>query len=55
MYYNPTEHLALEIIELCQGRVIIKQYIPKKHTSFGIKLASCVILRRQTTKEMETY
>jgi hypothetical protein len=30
--YNPTEHLALdEVIVLYKGRVVFRQYIPKKH------------------------
>jgi len=42
-YYSLTGHLAVvEIILLCKGRVIFKQYIPKyipkKHKQFGIKL-----------------
>ena len=38
-YYSLTEHLAVdEIIVLCKGRVIFKQYIPKKHKQFEIKL-----------------
>jgi hypothetical protein len=37
-YYSPTEHLAVhEIIVLFKGRVVFKQYIPKKHKRFGIK------------------
>jgi hypothetical protein len=36
--YNPFEHLAVdEVIVLFEGRVIFKQYIPKKHKRFGIK------------------
>jgi hypothetical protein len=30
---------------LCEGSVILKQYIPKKYISFGIKYMSSVILR----------
>jgi hypothetical protein len=38
-YYSPTEHLAVDkIIVLFKGRVIFKQYIPKKHKLFGIKI-----------------
>ena len=38
-YYSPTEHLAAdEITVLFRGRVIFKQYIPKKHKWFGTKL-----------------
>jgi hypothetical protein len=37
--YNPTEHLAVdEVIVLFKGRVIFRQYIPKKHKRFGIKI-----------------
>ena len=38
-YYSLTDHLAAdEIIVLFKGRVIFKQYIPKKHKQFVIKL-----------------
>ena len=38
-YCSLTDHLAVdEIIVLFTGRVIFKQYIPKKHKEFGIKL-----------------
>jgi hypothetical protein len=38
-YYSPTEHLANnEIIVLFKGRVVFKQYIPKKHIRFGITI-----------------
>ena len=33
------------MIVRCEGSVILKQYIPKKHTSFGINFTSYVILR----------
>src|SRR5215469_13994250 len=37
--YNPTEHRAVdEVIVLYKGRVIFRQYIPKKHKRFGIKI-----------------
>jgi hypothetical protein len=37
-YYRPTEHFAVnEIIVSFKGRVIFKEYIPKKHKQFGIK------------------
>jgi hypothetical protein len=37
--YSPTEHLAVdEIIVLYESKVIFKQYIPKKHKWFGIKI-----------------
>jgi len=38
-FYNPSEHLAVdEVIVKYKGRVIFRQYIPKKHKCFGIKL-----------------
>jgi hypothetical protein len=38
-YYSLTEHLAVdEIIVFFKGRVVFKQYIPKKHKCFGIKV-----------------
>jgi hypothetical protein len=38
-YYIPTEHLAIdEVIVLFKVRVTFKQYIPKKHKRFGIKI-----------------
>lgn len=37
--YYPTEHIAVdEVIVLFKGRVIFRQYIPKKHKRFGIKI-----------------
>ena len=38
-YYSLTKHSAVdEIIVLFKGRVIFKQYVPKKHKWFGIKI-----------------
>ena len=38
-FYNPSEHLAVdEVIVKFQGRVIFRQYIPKKRKRFGIKI-----------------
>jgi hypothetical protein len=37
-YYSLTKHLALDNFVLFKGIVIFKQYIPKKHRRFGIKL-----------------
>jgi hypothetical protein len=38
-FYNPSENLAIdEIIVPFKGRVIFKQYIPKKSKHFGIKM-----------------
>jgi hypothetical protein len=37
--YNPTEHLSVDaVIVPFKGRVIFRQYIPKKHKRFGIKI-----------------
>ena len=37
--YNPTEQLSVDkVIMLCKGRVVFRQYIPKKHKRFGIKI-----------------
>ena len=37
--YNPREHLAVdEVIVSYKGRVVFRQYIPKKHKRFGIKI-----------------
>jgi hypothetical protein len=38
-FYNPSEYLAVdEVIVKFRGRAIFKQYIPKKHKHFGIKV-----------------
>ena len=38
-FYNPSEHLAVdEIIVKFKGRIVFKQYIPKKRKRFSIKL-----------------
>ncbi|PNF24473.1 hypothetical protein B7P43_G09102, partial [Cryptotermes secundus] len=38
-YYNPSEHLAIDkIIVKFKRRVVFRQYIPKKHERFGIKI-----------------
>ena len=38
-YYNPTEHLAVdEVIVKFKGKILFKQYIPKKRKRFGIKM-----------------
>jgi ribosomal protein L37AE/L43A len=37
--YGPTEHLAVdEVIVFYKGRVICRQYVPKKHKRFGFKI-----------------
>ena len=44
-FYSPSEHLAVdEVIVLYKVRVIFRQYIPKKHKSFGIKIYCVTIL-----------
>ena len=38
-FYNPLEHLAVdEVIVKFKGRVIFRQYIPKKRKHFSIKI-----------------
>jgi len=38
-FYNPSERLAVEeVIVTFKGRVIFRQYIPKKRRSFAIKM-----------------
>jgi len=38
-FYNPSEHLAVdEVMVKFKGRVIFRQYIPKKRKRFGIKI-----------------
>ena len=38
-FYNPSEHLAVdEVMVKFKGRVIFKQYIPKKRKHFSIKI-----------------
>jgi len=37
--YNPTEHLSVDkVIMLCKGKLIFRQYIPKKHNRYGIRI-----------------
>ena len=39
IFYNPSEHLAMdEVIVKFKGRVIFRQYIPKKRKRFSIKI-----------------
>jgi hypothetical protein len=38
-YYAPTEHLTVDkVMVLYKGKVNFKQYIPKKHKRFGLKI-----------------
>jgi len=38
LHYFPLKHFLDEVIVLYKGRVIFRQYIPKKHKRFGIKI-----------------
>jgi hypothetical protein len=41
--YQPTEHLSTdEITLLFEGKVVLRQYMPKKHKHFGIKALKTV-------------
>ena len=43
--YNPTEHIAVDkVIVWYKGRVVFRQYIPKKHKRFGIKFTNFATL-----------
>jgi len=38
-FYNPSEHLAVdEVIVKFKGRIVFKQYVPKKRKRFRIKM-----------------
>jgi hypothetical protein len=38
-FYNHSQHVAVyEVIGLYKGRVVFRQYIPKKHKNFFIKI-----------------
>jgi len=37
-FYNPSENLAFEAIVSFKGRAVFKQYMPKKHKRFDIKI-----------------
>ncbi|GFX49480.1 piggyBac transposable element-derived protein 4 [Trichonephila clavipes] len=53
--YNPSEELAIdEVIVSFKGRVIFKQYIPKKRKRFGIKLYK-VVDKKGYTFNMKVY
>lgn len=42
-FYGPSEHLAIDkVMVLFKGKVAIKQYIPKKHEHFRIKINNSV-------------
>ena len=42
-FYKPSQHLAVdEVIVKFKGRVIFRQYIPKKHNVSGSKFTNCV-------------
>ena len=43
-FYNPSEHLAVDkVIVKFQGRVIFRQYIPKKRKRLASKFTNCVM------------
>jgi len=47
--YNPPENLAVgEVIVFFKGRVIFKQYIPKKRKRFCIKIFKNFVTRLAT-------
>jgi hypothetical protein len=54
-YYAPTEHLTVdEVIVLYKGKVNFRQYTPKKHKRFGIKIYNLCDMSRYTY-EMDVY
>jgi hypothetical protein len=54
-YHFPTEHLTVdEVIILYKGKVNFKQYIPKKHKRFGIKIYKLRDMSRYTY-DMDVY
>ena len=54
-FYNPSEHLAVdEVILKFQGRVIFRQYIPKKRKRYGIKIYK-LCYESGYTYDMEVY
>jgi hypothetical protein len=54
-YYVPSEHLAVdEIFVLFKSRVNFKQYMPKKHKHFGIKIYK-LCDKTGYTYDMEVY
>jgi ribosomal protein L21E len=54
-FYNPSEHLAIdEVIVLFKVKDSFKQYIPKKHKRFGIKIYK-LSDRTGHTYDMEVY
>ena len=45
-FYNPSEHLAVdEVIVKFKGKIVFKQYIPKKHNVSASKCSNCVTLQ----------
>ena len=54
-FYNPSQHLAIdEVIVLFKGKVAFKQYIPKKHKHFRIKIYK-LCNKTGYTYDMEVY
>jgi hypothetical protein len=47
-FYNPSEHLAVdEVIVKFMGRVLFKQFIPKKSKRFSIKMLKLAAITRK--------
>jgi hypothetical protein len=54
-FYNPSEHLAIdEVIVLFKGKVVFKQYIPKKRKRFRMKICKLCDAAGYTY-DMEVY
>ena len=54
-FYNPSDHMVIdEVIVFFKGKVAFKQYIPKKHIRFGIKIYK-LCDRTGYTYDMEVY
>lgn len=54
-YYAPSEHMIVEEVELLfKGWVIFKQYIPKKHICFEIKIYKLCAMSGYT-HDMDIY
>jgi hypothetical protein len=51
-FYNPSEHLAVDDVTApFKGRVLFKQYIPRKHKCYGIKIYKLC----DSTNDMRVY
>ena len=46
-FYNPSEYLAVdEVIVKFKGRVIVRQYIPKRRKCFGIRIFKLFVMNQ---------